>query len=128
MTTEVFDRRSDGRLAPGGPHGVAPLRRRFPLSRRAGIAVLGLLAAGGVTWYGWNWLEVGRFIETTDDAYAGGNVTAVAPHVAGFVAQILVMDNQHVLTGQLLIRLDARDFQAALDHARAVADQRQAAL
>jgi membrane fusion protein (multidrug efflux system) len=52
----------------------------------------------------------------------------VAPHVAGFVEQILVTDNQYVRAGQLLVRLDARDFQAALDHAQAIADQRKAAL
>jgi membrane fusion protein (multidrug efflux system) len=94
------------------------------------IALAGLALAmtlGGIG-YGRYWWNVGRFIESTDDAYAGGNVTAVAPHVAGFIAQILVADNQHVRAGQLLIRLDARDFRAALDHAQAVADQRQAAL
>ena len=33
-------------------------------------------------WYGYDWWTTGRFIETTDDAYVGGNVTAIAPHVA----------------------------------------------
>src|SRR6266850_5934587 len=84
----------------------------------AGLAVA--ITLGGIG-YGRYWWETGRFIESTDDAYAGGNVTAVSPHVAGFVAEILVADNQHVQAGQLLIRLDGRDFQAALDHAQAVA-------
>ena len=91
----------------------------------AGLAVAIVAGAIGYSRYWWN---VGRFIESTDDAYAGGNVTPVAPHVAGFVEQILVTDNQQVQAGQLLIRLDARDFRAALDHAQAIADQRQAAL
>jgi membrane fusion protein (multidrug efflux system) len=85
---------------------------------------LGLVAAG----YGYDWWTVGRFLESTDDAYAGGNVTAISPHVAGFVSQILVTDNQYVQAGQLLIRLDERDFLAARDHADAVVQQRQAAL
>ena len=89
---------------------------------------LALIVAAGAVAYGQNWWRVGRFIETTDDAYAGGNVTPVAPHVAGFVAQILVNDNQHIAAGQLLIKLDDRDFVAALNHAKAVADERQAAL
>jgi membrane fusion protein, multidrug efflux system len=42
--------------------------------------------------------------------------------------QILVRDNQRVHAGKLLIRLDGRDYQAALDHARRVAAERQAAL
>jgi membrane fusion protein (multidrug efflux system) len=91
-------------------------------------AVLALLVAAGAATYADHWWRVGRFIEATDDAYAGGNVTAVAPHVAGFVAQLLVTDNQHVTAGQLLIKIDDRDFVAALDHAKAVAAGRQAAL
>ena len=110
---------------------VAPVSttrdRRLRLNRLA-PAALGLLLAVVGTKDGYDWWRLGRFVETTDDAYAGGNVTPVAPHVAGFVAQILVTDNQYVRAGQVLIHLDARDFQAALDHAQAIAEQRQAAL
>jgi membrane fusion protein, multidrug efflux system len=110
-------------LAPAG------LGMRMRIARRT-LLLLGLGIAGalGIGWYGYEWWNVGRFIESTDDAYAGGNVTAVSPHVAGFVAEICVADNQHVRAGQLLIRLDPRDFQAALDHAQAVMSERQAAL
>ncbi|HEV2302101.1 MAG TPA: HlyD family secretion protein [Stellaceae bacterium] len=119
MDTIVLERAAAG----------ATVKTRFKFSRKT-LASTGLalaLAFGGVA-YGRYWWDEGRFIETTDDAYAGGNVTAVSPHVAGFVAQILVADNQHVRAGQLLIRLDPRDFEAALDHARAVAAERRAAL
>jgi membrane fusion protein, multidrug efflux system len=108
---------------------AVPVKSRRQFGRRhlalAGLAVAIIL--GGVG-YGRYWWSVGRFTESTDDAYASGNVTAVSPHVAGFVAQILVTDNQHVAAEQLLIRLDGRDFQAALDHAQAVAAKQQAAL
>jgi len=107
----------------------APVKSRLQFRRRH-LALAGLALAitlGGIG-YGRYWWTVGRFIESTDDAYAGGNVTAVSPHVAGFVSQILVTDNQHVQAGQLLIRLDERDFQAALDHAQAIAAKQQAAL
>jgi membrane fusion protein, multidrug efflux system len=106
-----------------------PVETRPKLSRK-NLAIAGLALAvslGGIG-YGRYWWDVGHFIETTDDAYAGGNVTPVSPHVAGFVAQILVGDNRYVRAGQLLIRLDPRDFEAALGHARAVAAERQAAL
>ena len=102
-------------------------RLKFGLKRLA-LACLAVAATLGSITYGRYWWTIGRFIECTDDAYAGGNVTAVSPHVAGFVAQILVTDNQHVQAGQLLIRLDGRDFQAALDHAQAVAAKQRAAL
>ena len=119
MDTIVFERAAT----------AAPVKTR-PRFGRKQLALAGLVLAitlGGSE-YGRYWWTVGRFIESTDDAYAGGNVTPVAPYVAGFVSQILVTDNQHVRSGQLLIRLDERDFQAALDHAQAIADQRQAAL
>ncbi len=97
-------------------------------AKRLALIALALVVIIGAATYGRHWWNVGRFIETTDDAYAGGNVTPVSPHVAGFVAQILVADNQHVTAGQVLIRLDDRDFAAALNHAKAVTAERQAAL
>ena len=39
----------------------------------------------GAVWYGHDWWTVGRFIESTDDAYVGGDVTVMAPKVAGFI-------------------------------------------
>jgi membrane fusion protein, multidrug efflux system len=105
---------------------VAPTTIKPRLSRRQLVALgLGLLTLGAL-WYGEQWWTVGRFIESTDDAYVGGDVTPIAPHVAGFVAQILVTDNQYVRQGQPLIRLDTRDFQAALDRATATVSERQA--
>jgi membrane fusion protein, multidrug efflux system len=89
-------------------------------------AAFAILAAAG--WYGHDWWTTGRFIESTDDAYVGGNVTSIAPHVGGFIAEVLVTDNQLVKAGQVLVRLDPRDFQAALDHAAAVVDARTASL
>jgi membrane fusion protein, multidrug efflux system len=108
---------------------AAPVRHLPKITRKT-LALTGLalaFVAGGAL-YGRYWWAAGRFIETTDDAYGGGNVTPVAPHVAGFVAQILVSDNQHVHQGQLLVRLDDRDYRAALAHAEAVAEARQATL
>ena len=71
---------------------AAPVRTRpFPRRRVALLAGAVLLAlAAGVL--GWRWWTNWRFFETTDDAYVGGNVTAIAPHIAGFVATIAVAD------------------------------------
>jgi membrane fusion protein, multidrug efflux system len=128
MNTETLDRGTALEFVPGGLDGIPITRRRFRLDRRLGLAALGLLAAIGIAWYGWNWWEVGRFIQTTDDAYVGGNVTTLSPHVAGFVSQILVGDNQFVKAGQLVITLDDRDYKAALAHAEAVVQNQTAAL
>jgi membrane fusion protein (multidrug efflux system) len=98
------------------------------VGRRLALAGAALLALAGGGWYGHDWWTSGRFIESTDDAYVGGNVTAIAPHVGGFVAAVLVADHQLVHAGQVLVRLDPRDEQAALDHATAVVAGRTAAL
>src|SRR5580658_3206509 len=100
-------------------------RQRLKWLIYAGLA--GTLALGAVR-YGYDWWSVGRFIESTDDAYAGGNVTPISPHVAGFVAEILVGDNEYVRAGQPLIRLDDRDFRAAADRAAAIVEARKATL
>jgi membrane fusion protein (multidrug efflux system) len=107
----------------------APTAHRARRSyKRPALAALGLAALLGAADYGTNWWTTGRFIETTDDAYVGGDVTQIAPHVAGFIGQILVTDNQLVRAGQPLVRLNPDDFQAALQHAEAVLQSRQAAL
>jgi membrane fusion protein (multidrug efflux system) len=102
-------------------------RIRFGL-RRLIVAGVALAALAGGAWYGHGYWTNGRFIESTDDAYVGGNVTSIAPHVGGFIAAILVTDHQLVRAGQPLIRLDPRDYQAALDHAQAVVAAKTAAL
>jgi membrane fusion protein (multidrug efflux system) len=106
-----------------------PDRVRFRISRkRLLLGALGLLIVAGAAGFGRYWWTTGRFIESTDDAYVGGNVTALAPHVPGFVSQILVTDNQYVKAGQLLITLDDRDYKAQLAHAQAVVAKQNATL
>ncbi|MBK5542573.1 HlyD family secretion protein [Pseudomonas sp. TH05] len=98
----------------------APARRRKPLL----FGALGLAALVALEVYAEHWWSAGRFIETTDDAYIGGDVTVIGPKVAGYIEQVLVSDNQRVQAGDLLIRLDSRDNRANLDKAEgAVAGQ-----
>src|ERR1700747_300013 len=106
-----------------------PVKRRLKFGlKRLALACLALAVTLGGIVYGRYWWTVGRFIESTDDAYAGGNVTPVAPHVAGFVAQILVADNQYVHQVKCLILSTRAASRATLDHAQAIAEQRHAAL
>ena len=113
----------------GGHTETAPtaMVTRARLKWLAYAALGGVIAFVGAR-YGYEYWSVGRFIESTDDAYAGGNVTPISPHVAGFVAEILVGDNEYVRAGQPLIRLDDRDFRAAADRAAAIVEARKATL
>jgi membrane fusion protein (multidrug efflux system) len=109
---------------------VTPSRsRRLGVTiKRSAMSLAAIALLAGAAHYGDRWWTVGRFVESTDDAYVGGDITAIAPHVAGFVAEVVVGDNQHVSAGQLLVRLDDRDMRAALDRARAIERQRRASL
>ncbi len=55
----------------------------------------------------------------TDDAQVDGHITPVASKIYGRVAEVLVLDNQPVKAGQVLVKIDPRDYQAALDQAKA---------
>jgi len=57
--------------------------------------------------------------ESTDDAQVDGHITPVSSKIYGKVAEVLVDDNQAVKAGQVLVKIDARDYQAALDQAKA---------
>lgn len=57
--------------------------------------------------------------QSTDDAQVDGHITPVAAKVYGRVAEVLVNDNEQVKAGQVLVKLDPRDYQAALDQAQA---------
>ena len=68
-------------------------------------------------------LIVGLFLyyhnrETTDDAQVDGHITPVASKIYGRVAEVMVLDNQQVKAGQVLVKIDPRDYQAALDQAK----------
>ncbi|GAA5184017.1 EmrA/EmrK family multidrug efflux transporter periplasmic adaptor subunit [Niveibacterium umoris] len=61
-----------------------------------------------------HWAFVGRFRETTDNAYVGGNLVQIAPQVAGSVSAVLVDDTDYVKAGQPLVKLDDADARVAL--------------
>ena len=87
----------------------------------ANPSVRRLLFAGGAVVLA---VVVGLFVyfhnrETTDDAQVDGHITPMASKVYGRVAQVLVEDNQPVKAGQVLVKIDPRDYQAALDQAKA---------
>jgi membrane fusion protein, multidrug efflux system len=97
----------------------ASLRQRRRFAKRA-VMTLGLVAGTAAgAYYGNDYWTTGRFLVSTDDAYVTADSTIVAPKVSGYVAKVLVEDNQPVTAGEVLARIDDRDFRAALDQARA---------
>jgi membrane fusion protein (multidrug efflux system) len=107
-------------------HQAAPAGRpRARLLLKTGL-ILALLGLAGCYAHYW-WVE-GRYLEDTDDAYVGGDITEISAKVPGLIAQVAVLDNQRVRAGSLLVQLDDRDYRAALAQADATVDAQQALL
>ncbi|WP_322050723.1 HlyD family secretion protein [Paraburkholderia bannensis] len=114
-----------GRDVPGDV--VSPEQRGNKRSNKRVVLIglgLGALVAAGV--WGGHWWLVGRFIESTDDAYLQADSVTVAPKVSGYITDVYVADNQTVKAGDPLVKLDARQYQVALDQANATIDARAA--
>ncbi|MFJ4375291.1 HlyD family secretion protein [Pseudomonas japonica] len=89
-----------------------------------GGAALSLAVLG----YSLYWLDSGRYLEQTDDAYVRADWITISPKVAGYVAEVLVTDNQAVAAGDPLVRIHDRDYQARLLQARARQNESRAAI
>jgi membrane fusion protein (multidrug efflux system) len=96
--------------------------------KRAALALLLALGVATAADFGYCYLTTGRYLESTDDAYVKADSTIISPKVSGYIAQVLVGDNQPVTAGQLLARIDDRDFRSALDSAHADVDAAEAAV
>ena len=95
--------------------------------RRVIIAAAAVVIVAGLLYGGWAWWQ-SRSQVTTDDAYVEGAVAVVSSKVMGNVVELLVQDNQQVKAGQVLLRLDPRDFRAKRDQAAAAVAVAEAAL
>jgi membrane fusion protein, multidrug efflux system len=96
-------------LPPEPPKGLkSPKVQRLLM---LGAIVVLAVAAGLFLYY--------RNRESTDDAQVDGHITPIAAKISGRVAEVLVHDNEPVKAGQVLVKIDPRDYQAALDNAKA---------
>src|SRR6202140_3259246 len=100
-------------------HTKTSLRPSQQAIKRAALALALTVSIAGAADFGYGYLTTGRYLESTDDAYVKADSTIVAPKVSGYIAEVLVGDNQQVKAGQLLARIDDRDFRMALKQARA---------
>src|ERR1700723_1673729 len=103
----------------------APEAKAGPSRRIVLLGIGAVLLIAGVVW-GVRWWTVGRFIESTDDAYLQADSVTIAPKVSGYVAEVYVADNQSVKAGEPLVRLDRRQYQAVLEQADAAIAARKA--
>ena len=105
---------------PAAKEGKPPEKPRKSFLRRrplmAGAGLIALLVAGAATYVYW---DNASHFESTDDAFIAARQFAIAPKVAGYVTAVPVTDNQHVNKGDVIARIDQRDYLTALAQAQA---------
>ena len=104
--------------APEADSAVPPQspRKRPVKLILAGLGVTGAIVAGA---FGYNWWQFASTHEETDNATVTGQIHSVSARIPGTVEQVLVNDNQTVQPGQILVKLDPRDYQLKLQQAQA---------
>lgn len=111
--------KGDDVKAPGGADAGHPAGRKSGGQRRVLLALILVGAIGAAASYGHQWWTTGRFLVSTDDAYVKADLSVIASREAGYVKDVLVVDNQRVAAGQVLARIDDRDYRIAVEAARA---------
>jgi membrane fusion protein (multidrug efflux system) len=96
--------------------------------RRIALVIGGCILLIAIFSYGAYYWKDGRFLVSTDDAYVDADSVIVSPKISGYIAQVTVEDNQIVHAGQVLARIDDRDFQTALASANASVAAQEAAI
>jgi membrane fusion protein (multidrug efflux system) len=93
-----------------------------PLYKRPAVLVVAsvVLLIGAIIGVRY-WLYA-RSHESTDDAFIDGHIIQISPKASGYVAKVYVADNQQVKAGDLIVELDARDYEARLQQAKAALD------
>jgi membrane fusion protein, multidrug efflux system len=116
-----------GYAEPIDETSIETRRRRWSLKRLL-IAAAALGFAAATALYGDYYWTTGRFLVSTDDAYVQAHSVLISPRISGYISEVPVDDNQSVKAGQVLARIDPRDYQTALDQARANVTAAQASI
>jgi membrane fusion protein (multidrug efflux system) len=118
--TDRIDRADDGagRSDANRDENAKKTREDGPSNRRWPLIILGIVVVLAIIGSVVYWLMT-RGTESTDDAYTDGNSIVIAPKISGYVTELDINDNQRVIAGQLLFKIDPRDYITARDQALA---------
>ena len=115
-------------MEPAPPPPAAPIPARRGWRRRVLLGTLGIAGLAVCGYFLVPWVVTALNTVSTDDAYVNSHVTFVAPRVKGQVVRVLVDDNYRVKQGDLLVQLDKKPYQVAVDQKKAALDMAQAKL
>jgi membrane fusion protein (multidrug efflux system) len=103
---------------PGSGEERKPSRRGL-LSRRPVVSAIGALLLASALGGGYLYVDHITRFQSTDDAFIAARQFALAPKVSGYITTVPVTDNQHVKAGDVIARIDDRDYRTALAQAEA---------
>jgi membrane fusion protein (multidrug efflux system) len=109
-----------------GERGDKPSRaflRRHPFAVALGLILLIAVVAGGYLYW-----DNAQHFESTDDSFIAARQFAIQPKVSGYITAVPVTDNQHVASGDVIARIDDRDYRNALAQAQAQVAAAQASI
>ena len=100
-------------------HERADEPRRSMLGRHFRAVVIGLIVFALTAPTGFLYWDYARHFESSDDAFIAARQFPIAPKVSGYITAVPVTDNQHVASGDVIARIDERDYRIALEQAQA---------
>jgi membrane fusion protein, multidrug efflux system len=102
--------------------------RRGLLHRRPVVSAIGALLLASALGGGYLYVDHITRFQSTDDAFIAARQFSIAPKVSGYITTVPVTDNQHVNTGDVIARIDDRDYRVALAQAEAQVEAAQASI
>src|SRR5262249_58899954 len=101
------------------PPATSKKSRTGLLKRRPVVYAIGAMLLAAALGGGYVYLDYAGHFQSTDDAFIAARQSALAPKVSGYITAVRVTDNQHVAAGDVIARIDDRDYRIALDQAEA---------
>src|SRR5262249_33304958 len=96
--------------------------------RRPVVVAIGTMLLAAAVGGGYLYLDDAGHFQSTDDAFIAARQSALAPKVSGYITTVPVTDNEHVAAGDVIARIDDRDYRVALDEADAQVAAAQASI
>jgi membrane fusion protein (multidrug efflux system) len=101
------------------PRPIGEQHRNSALHRRPIVSAIGAILLASALSGGYVYLDYARRFQSTDDAFIAARQFALAPKVSGYLTAVPVTDNEHVAAGEVIARIDDRDYRIALEQAEA---------
>jgi membrane fusion protein, multidrug efflux system len=113
---------------PSPPQATRKERHSGFLHRRPVVSAIGALLLASALGAGYVYLDNSEHFQSTDDAFIAARQSSLAPKVSGYITAVPVTDNEHVSAGDVIARIDDRDYRIALEQTEAQVAAAQASI